>query len=68
MLNKDRESDAEKIGLDSEVISPFRSDDALSELPQSGHYIRESFGVGRALERFMIDRRQNASRSGWSGS
>jgi hypothetical protein len=63
MFHKDGKPDAKKIGLDGKVICPFRGDDALPQLPQSGHYIRESFGVGRALQRFIIDGGKDSLRS-----
>lgn len=68
MLDENGESDAEKIGLDGKVICSFRGDDALPQFPQSGHYIRESFGAGRALERFIVDGGQDSLRSNRGGS
>lgn len=68
MLDEDGESDAEKIGLDGKVICSFRGDDTLPQLPQSGHYIRESFGAGRALERLTVDGGQDSPRGSRSGS
>lgn len=67
MLDEDGESDAEEIGLDGKVVCPFRGDDALPQFPQSGDYIRESFGAGRALERFIVDGGQDSPRSSRAG-